>query len=64
MSEETRDVTHRPPTSAFTWRLDEESFDGALVELLRGGDTVSPRMAVDEIARDMLSGRVSISRKN
>jgi hypothetical protein len=38
-----------------TWKLDEEVFDSTLVELLRGGDTVSPRVVVDEITCDLIA---------
>lgn len=55
MSDENETVTDGTPASGFTWRLEANSFNDALVELLRGGDRVSLRVIVDEIARDLIA---------
>lgn len=40
------------PVSSFTWRLDAEAFDDALVELLRKDDIIPVRALLDRLTRD------------
>ncbi len=55
MSEENETLTDGTPSSAFTWRLDPDAFNDALMNLLRRGDVVPLRAAADEIARDLIA---------
>jgi hypothetical protein len=55
MRDENQLISAGTPASVFTWRLEAGSFNDALVDLLSIGDTVSPRVVVDEIARDLIA---------
>jgi hypothetical protein len=55
MRDENQIVTNGTPASDLTWRLEADAFNDALVDLLRGGDNVSPKVVVDEIARDLIA---------
>lgn len=55
MSDENQTLTDRPPASAFTWQLEPDAFNDALMNLLRRGDVVLLRAAVDEIGRDLIA---------
>jgi hypothetical protein len=55
MKDENQTNTEGTPASVFTWRLEADTFHDALMDLLRRGDVVLPRAAVDEIARDLIA---------
>jgi hypothetical protein len=54
MNEDVQERTHDNSTAALTWRLDALQFNEALIEVLRKRDTVLPRVAMDEISRDLI----------
>jgi hypothetical protein len=45
-------IIARGAASAFTWRVDDESFNTAAIELLRAGDTVPFVMLFDRMTKD------------
>jgi hypothetical protein len=55
MKDENQIIIESTPASIFTWRLEADTFNDALMDLLRRGDVVLPRAAVDEIARDLIA---------
>lgn len=54
MTEDIQNRTHDDFATVFNWRLDVASFNDGLIELLRKRDTVLPRVALDEISRDLI----------
>lgn len=55
MSDENQTLADATPASPLTWRLEAGSFNDVLMDLLRRGDAVLPRVAVDEIGRDLIA---------
>ncbi len=54
MNEDVQERTQDDSAAALTWRLDAVQFNEALIEVLRKSDTVLPRVAMDEISRDLV----------